>query len=85
MQVLKSETDDGVARLTLTIGDDDHRFEVWAEDDIAQVSYEETLTWRGRIQVSEPDDDIFRELMVSDEMTDFLDEYDLAGVKRASR
>lgn len=83
MQVLKSEQEDGVATLTITVGDDDHQFEVWGDGDIAKVEYEETLSWRGQIRVSEPDDDIWQELMLSDEMTEFLDQHDLDGVQRA--
>lgn len=83
MDVLKSDEEDGVATLTVTIGDDDHMFEVVAEDGTAYLEYAETLSWRGEIRVSEPDDDIWRELMLSEEMTGFLDEYDLDGVKRA--
>jgi hypothetical protein len=33
--------------------------------------------------VSEPDEDIYKELMVSDEVTAFLDEYGCDSVKRA--
>lgn len=84
MPVLKTEEDDGTARLTISIADDDHRFEIWQDGDVARVEYQETLTWRGRVEVSEPDEDIFKELMVSDEVTEYLDKYDLEGVQRAT-
>lgn len=83
MQVLKTEHDEGTATLTISIGDDDHMFDVWVEGDTAYVEYQETCSWRGQIRVSEPDEDIFKELVVSDKMTEFLDEHDCQSVKRA--
>lgn len=83
MHVLSSVDENGVATMTVSIGDDDHRFEVWEQDGKAVVEYQETLTWRGQIEVSEPDDDIFKQLMVSEEMTEFLERFDLSAVKRA--
>jgi hypothetical protein len=83
MQVLSTETDDGVATMTISIADDDHKFDVWAEGDTAFVEYQESLTWRGQIRVSEPDEDIYKALMVSDEMTRLLDRWDVNSVKRA--
>lgn len=73
---------DGSAKMTLTVGEDDHRFSVWSENDKAVVQYEETLSWRGIIRVSEPDEDIFRALMTSDAMTEYLEQNDLKAVKR---
>jgi hypothetical protein len=83
MQVLKTEQEDGVATLTICIGGDDHRFDVWADGDTALVEYQETLSYRGTIEVSDPDETIYKELMVSDEMTEFLEEYGCNSVKRA--
>ena len=74
--------DDGSADLTLTIADDDHKFSVSPDGDTAMVSYEETLSWRGQIRVSEPDEDVWKMLMTSDEMTEYLELNDLNGVKR---
>lgn len=85
MQVLKTEQESGIITLTITIGDDDHRFEVWVDDAIAKVSYEETCSWRGQIRVSEPDEDIFKELVLSNEMTEFLDKHNCQSVKRAEQ
>lgn len=85
MHVLRTDQEEGVATLTISIGDDDHKFEVWKEGDTAHVEYEETLTWRGQVEVSEPDEGIFKSLVVSDEMTDFLDEYECEKVKRSRR
>jgi hypothetical protein len=83
MFVQSTEEEDGVATMTITIADDDHKFDVWAEGDTALVDYQETLSWRGKVRVSEPDDDVFKALMVSDEMTHLLDEWDVSGVRRA--
>jgi len=85
MHVLKTMQEAGVATLTISIGDDDHKFEVWKDGDTAYVEYEETLTWRGQVEVSEPDEDVFKALVVSDEMTEFLDENDCDKVQRSRR
>jgi hypothetical protein len=69
--------------MTISIADEDHKFDVWAEDDTALVQYQETLSWRGQIRVSEPDEDVFKALMVSKEMAEMLDKWNVAGVKRA--
>lgn len=84
MHVLSTMQEDGVATMTVSLADDDHQFEVWAEDDTALVEYQETLSWRGTIEVSDPDEEVYRMLMQSEELTAFLEEHDLAGVKRAS-
>lgn len=83
MQVLKSEDEEGVATVTITFGDDDHKFELWKDGDTAYVEYQETLSWRGQIRVSDPDEEIYKALMVSDEVTDFLAEHDCKRVQRA--
>lgn len=85
MQVLSSVDESGTATMTVSIADDDHKFEVWGEDGTAIVEYQETLTWRGTIEVSKPDADIYRELMLSDEMTAFLESQELDGVRRKQK
>ena len=84
MYVLSTEEDEGVATMTISIADDDHKFDVWAEGDEALVEYQETLSWRGQIRVSEPDEDVFKALMVSDEMASLLNEWGVSGVRRAT-
>lgn len=74
--------DDGSADFTLTLADDDHKFSVSAGGDTAWVEYEETLSWRGQIRVSEPDEGVWKLLMSSDEMTEYLEQNDLNGVRR---
>jgi hypothetical protein len=83
MYVLSTEEDDGIAEMTISIADEDHRFDVWTEGDEALVEYQETLSWRGQIRVSEPDEDVYRELMLSDEMTQLLTRWGVSGVRRA--
>lgn len=83
MYVLSTEEDDGIAEMTISIADEDHRFDVWTEGDEALVEYQETLSWRGKIRVSEPDEDVYRELMLSDEMTQLLTRWGVSGVRRA--
>jgi len=83
MYVLSTEEDDGVATMTISIADDDYKFDVWVDGDTALVEYQESLSWRGQIRVSEPDEDVFKALMVSDEMTSLLNEWGVSGVRRA--
>jgi hypothetical protein len=73
----------GTAVMTVSEGADDHKFEVWVEGSDALVEYQETLSWRAFVQVSEPSDRIFKILTRSDEMTDFLDAHGASSVKRA--
>lgn len=42
MYVLSTEEDDGIAEMTISIADEDHRFDVWTEGDEALVEYQET-------------------------------------------
>jgi len=84
MYVLSTEVGDSEATMTVSIADDDHRVDVWAEGDAALVSYQESLTWRGEIKVSDPDEDIYRALMTSEEMTSLLNRWDVSGVRRAA-
>lgn len=84
MHIISTVHDDGVATMTVSLADDDHKFDVWVEGDEALVEYQETLSWRGNIRVSKPDEDVFKSLMVSDEMTRFLNEAGVEGVRRAA-
>lgn len=83
MYVLCDETDDGIARMTISIADEDHTFDVWEEGGTALVEYQETLSYRGVIRVSEPDETVYKELMRSDEMTELLEQWDVDSVQRA--
>lgn len=84
MYVLATEEDDDtVATMTVSLADDDHKFDVWAEGDEALVEYQETLTYRGEIEVIDPDDEVYKSLMMSEQMTELLDKWDVASVRRA--
>lgn len=83
MFVLATENDDGVATMTVSLADDDYKFDVWAEGDEALVEYQETLSYRGEVRVSDPDEDVYKALMVSDKMTDLLEQWGVSGVRRA--
>lgn len=83
--VLCTDNGDGSADFTVTFADEDHKFSASAQGNKAVVEYEETLSWRGQIRVSEPDEDVFKTLMQSEEMTQFLEDNDLGSVKRQFR
>jgi len=74
--------DDGSADMTLTIANDDHKFSVSPDGDYGIITYEESLSWRGQIRVSEPDEAIWKMIMQSDKMTDYLEREGLDGVRR---
>lgn len=80
--VLSTDNGDGSAEFTISFAEDDHRFSASIDGDTALIQYDETLSYRGKIRVSEPDEDVFEMLVKSDEMTEFLDEHDLEGVRR---
>lgn len=84
MHILSTVHDDGVATMTVSIADDDYKFEIWTEGNEALVEYQETLSWRGQTRVSEPDEEIFKGLMVSNEMMSFLNEHNVDSVRRAT-
>lgn len=83
--VQKTDHGDGSADFTVSFADEDHRFSASTESGEAVVEYEEThLTWRShaKVEVSEPDEPVFRALMQSDKMTEFLEDNGLDGVRR---
>jgi hypothetical protein len=82
MNVLTKEETDGSLRVTVTVGDNDHRFDVSSNRGVATISYEETLSWRGYIRVSRPEEKVFRAAMTSDEVTDYLDRNGLSTIRR---
>jgi hypothetical protein len=74
--------DDGSADFTLAVDDENYKFSVSPSGESAIVSYEETLSWRGVIRVSEPRNEVFKLLMQSDEMTEYLESHGLHGIRR---
>jgi len=67
---------------TICVDDEDHRFSVSADGGHAVLEYDETLSFRGEIRVSEPRNEVFKLLMQSDEMTEYLESEGLNGVRR---
>lgn len=74
--------DDGSAKFTVDTKQEKHRFSAVPRGNSAGLVYEETLSWRGQIRVSEPDEEIWKALIQSDEMTEYLDAQHLNGVAR---
>jgi hypothetical protein len=84
MHVLLTEKENKTAVMTVSFCETDHKFEVWKEGDSALVRYSETLSWRGIVRVSEPDESVFKSLMTSDKMTTLLNRWRVSNVKRAA-
>ena len=81
--VMVTDHEDETATMTISVADEDYKFDVWKEGSSAMVEFQECLSWRGQLRVSDPDETIYKELMVSDKMTEFLNEYDCDSVRRA--
>jgi len=84
MYVLSTEEDDGTATMTISIADDDHKFELWSDGNEALVQYQESLSWRGQVRVIEPDERVYKALMTADEMMSLLDKWGVESVRRAA-
>lgn len=82
MTVFSTVYDDGSADFTIRYGEENHRFSASPDDGKAVVEYEETLSWRAAIRVKNPAQEVWRNLMLSDEMTDYLEQYDLRAVRQ---
>ena len=81
--VFSTVNDDGSAEFTISIDEEDFKFSVsQADDSTAVLSYEETLSWRGEIRVAEPRNEVFKLLMQSDEVTEYLESHDLTSIRR---
>lgn len=74
VQITEPSTDDGAAELTVSVDDEDHLFEVWVDGDEINVAYQETATWRGQIEVSEPRDEVWQALITSTPFQQFTEE-----------
>jgi hypothetical protein len=82
MNVQYTDNGDGSAEFTLTVDEEDHKFSAVEQGERALLEYEETQSWRGTIRVSEPTQRLYRAVMTSEEMTEFLEENNLRSVKR---
>lgn len=85
--VLRTDEENSVARFTVSLGDD-HSFEAYTRqyDDETRViiSYEETATWRGGIEVLDggPSEDVWEILTTSDEFLEYLERVDADTIRR---
>lgn len=80
--VFSTVHDDGSADFTISVDDEDHRFSTNVSGDMASLSYEETQSWRGQIRVKAPREEIWRLLIQSREMTEYLESNSLKAVRR---
>lgn len=74
--------EDGSADFTIAVDGDDHQFSAVCDGSVAILSYEETCSWRGAIRTSEPREEVWKLLMQSDEMTNYLELRGLDAVRR---
>jgi hypothetical protein len=81
--VFFTDNEDGSAEVTVADRrtDEDHRFSISHDGEYAHISYEETLSWRGQIMVKEPPEVVFKAAMMSEDVTEWLDEYNLTGIR----
>lgn len=70
-----------VATITYSTPLADHKFEAWAEGETCVVEYQESCFDRGVIRAIEPAPAIYRRVMQSDEMTQFLEHQDCPSVQ----
>lgn len=79
--VMLTDNGDGSARVTLSGVGADIRFSIAESGDKAVIEYEETMLGRGNVRVSQPDEDIWRAVATSDEVTEWIEDHNLTGVK----
>jgi len=60
----------------------DYKFEVWGEGSTAFVEYQESQIGRGRIEVSDPDESVYRRVIQSDKLTKFLNRNGYSTTKK---
>lgn len=79
---------DGSADFTIQRDEESHQFSASTQRNSsnALLSYEETLSERGVVRVSQPPHEVWGDLMMSDEMTEYLESQDgITGVTRENR
>lgn len=84
MHTLITIHDDGSADLTVADGDYSHQFSASARGAEALVQFEETQFQHGTIYTMPPTEDVWKEAMQSDEMTEYMDEHGLSTTTRAT-
>ncbi len=70
--VQKTIEQDGVARMTVSKDGSDHRFTVAIDGEMLSIEHEESHCWRGRIDTSEPPEEIFDALVESREFREYV-------------
>jgi hypothetical protein len=81
MLVQKTVNDDASAEFTITVDGVDHKFSAAPDGRHASLSYEESQYDRGVRRVSEPSEDVWKALIQSEEMTAYLEQYDMLSVR----
>jgi len=81
--VYSTINDDGSAEFTIAVDGEDHKFSASPNNGTtAVISYQETLSNRFQIRVKEPDNEVFKLLMQSDEVTEYLEREGLTTIRR---
>jgi hypothetical protein len=70
--VMKTVEEDGTARITVSHDGFDYRFNVAANTNHVSIEHEESQCGRGRIETSEPPDEIYDILLESAEFREFV-------------
>lgn len=63
---------DGTGRFTVSVDEEDHRFEVDVSSNSVEIEYVETLSYRGQIRFSDPRDEVYEILTSSEEFQSFV-------------
>jgi len=75
--VMSMVEEDGTARMTVSLNDEDHLFSVSIEQDgdELQIEHEESQLWRGMFESSEPRDEIYDRLLESEPFQEFIEDF----------
>lgn len=79
--VLNEETGNGISRVTVEFCDDKYRFDVMVEDEAAFIEFQEMIDYRGDIKTVDPPDEVWTDLLTSEELMDALPD----GVRNVKR
>jgi hypothetical protein len=75
----------GVAKITASVGNADHRFSARVDDKIAIVQFEETMGKRATMRTETPPTNVWKSVMQSDELTAFIERHGAETVVRERR
>lgn len=79
--VMLTDNNDGSAKLTVNVDDEDYRFSVVVDENTAILSYEETLSYRAVVRTSEPSEEVWEIAAKSDTLTNWVELHGLEGVR----